>query len=205
MLELLTRFLPLIKDIVLICTGGVAVYVGLRGLDAWRRQLYGQTEYDLGKRILRSTYRVREAIHGVRHPFLQYSRDPDLPEDKLKKLSDKEKEWHALAQAYQKRWQPLSDAKAELDAELLEAEAVWGVEIREKFGSLDGLITELFLAIEYYLDVRNPNVQEEWTPEERKESREIMYARGSKDKFKGRLDAVLKDIEAVLKPHIARR
>lgn len=205
MLELLTKFLPLIKDIVLICTGAVAAYVGLRGLSAWRRQLYGQTEYDLAKRILRSTYKVREAIHGVRNPFLQHSRDPDLPEEKLKKLSDKEKEWHALAQAYQKRWQPLSDAKAELDTELLEAEAVWGVEIREKFSRLDGLVTELSLAVEYYLDVRNPNVQEEWTPKERKESREIMYAHGSKDKFKEKLEAVLKDIETVLKPHITRK
>ncbi len=73
MLELLAKFLPLIKDIVLICTVIVAAYVGLKGLSTWRSQVHGQTEYDLAKRILRATYKAREAIHGVRNPFLQCS------------------------------------------------------------------------------------------------------------------------------------
>jgi hypothetical protein len=85
-MELLPHFLSLIKDIVLICTGAVVAYVGLRGLSAWRRQFYGQTEYELTKRFLRATYKVREVIHIVRYPFLQYPCDPDLPEEKLKQL-----------------------------------------------------------------------------------------------------------------------
>ena len=44
--------------------------------------------------MLGSVYELREAILRVRNPFMQYSKEPDLPEDKLKELSQREREWH---------------------------------------------------------------------------------------------------------------
>lgn len=122
----------IVKDVVLAIAAIVAASVGLRGLGTWRRQLRGNTGYQLAKNILSSVYELREAIAGVRSPLMQYSREPELSQDKLRELSHREKEWHAWAQAYQRRWDPVPAAKAKLDSNLLEAEVVWGPKIRTK-------------------------------------------------------------------------
>lgn len=154
---MLGEIVAIVKDVVLTLAAIVAGYVGIRGLGTWRRQLRGNTEYQLAKTMLTSVYELREAISGVRNPFMQYSKEPDLPQDKLKELSQREREWHALAQAYQRRWEPVPKAMAKLDANLLEAEVVWGPEIRTKANPLNRLTGELLLALQDHLEARNPD------------------------------------------------
>lgn len=136
----LKEWVSLIKDVILTAASLIAGYVGLKGLGTWRRQLTGNTEYELAKKLLRSVYELREAITSVRHPFMQYPRAPDMPEEELKKLSRREAEWRAMAQAYQKRWEVIPKAKLALDTALLEAEVVWGrkIEKAECFNQLIG-------------------------------------------------------------------
>jgi len=138
---------------------------------------------------------------------MEYPIEPDLPQDKMKELSDREKEWHALGQAYQKRWAPVAAAKAKIDANLLEAEAVWGQNILNKAAPLDALIGKLFFAIQDHLEARNPNARHEnLEPEEEEKRRMVMYSRGNseKDEYKERLQEVVADIEGELKPHIVQ-
>jgi len=201
---ILKEWLPLIKDVILTGAAIIAGYVGLKGLSTWRRQLKGNTEYILAKQLLTSIYELREAIAGVRHPFMQYSAEPDVPAEKLKELSSREKEWLAKAQAFQKRWEPTAKAKSVLDTTLLEAEVVWGRNIVEKVAPIDTLVSELRWAIQDYLETTNPNAPYEPIAEEIKERRAIMFARDSleKDEYRKRLEAVIADIEDELKPHI---
>ena len=192
------------KDIILAGAAVVAAYVGFRGLGTWQRQLRGNTEYQLAKSILASAYEVREAIAIVRHPLMEYSREPDLPQEKLKELSAREKEWHALAQAYQSRWEVIPRARAKLDAHLLEAEVLWGSEIRAKVKPLYRLIGELFLAVQDHLEAGKPNARyQDPGVEFTKKYRETLYAIGDEDPFKQRLDEVIRGIETELRPHIA--
>jgi hypothetical protein len=161
----------------------------------------------LAKNILTAVYELREAISAVRHPFMRYSQEPDLPKEKLKELSAREKKWQALVQVYQKWWEPVPAAKAKLDANLLEAEAVWGRDSVGKITPLNGLIGELLWAIQDYLEKQNPNFDYE-SPEreEIKKRQDIMYSRGDaeKDEYRKRLEAAISDIEAELKPHIVQ-
>jgi len=203
---ILKYWLPIIKDTVLIVTATIAGYVGLKGLDTWRRQLIGNTEYELAKQLLKSVYELRGAITTVRHPFMQYSQEPDMAEEKLKELSQREKEWYAMAQAYQKRWEPVLKAKSELDTLLLEAEVVWGKDIVEKISLLNSLIGELLWAIEDHLEAMNPNNHHKTysDSDEIKKRRSIMYARGSEDKdeYKKKFNEAINTVEEELKPHI---
>lgn len=205
LLCILECWLPVIKDVVLIGAAIIAGYVGLMGLGAWRRQLKGNTEYVLAKDLLRSVYELREAISSARNPFMQYSQEPDMPEEKLKKLSEKEKQWHAMAQAYQKRWEPIPKAKSALDTTLLEAEVVWGKKIGEITAPLNNLIGELLWAIQDHLEVMKPSSHyESLGGDEIKKRRDTMYAReaGDQDEYKKRLEAVINSIEKELKQHI---
>ncbi|NTU50397.1 MAG: hypothetical protein HGA87_05900, partial [Desulfobulbaceae bacterium] len=185
---MLGEVVGIVKDIVLTLAAIVAGYVGIRGLSTWRRQLRGNTEYQLARNVLASVYELREAISSVRNPFMQYSKEPDLPADKLKELSQREREWQALAQAYQRRWEPVPKAIAKLDANLLEAEVVWGSEIRAKAAPLNRLAGELLIVLQDHLEARNPDGQyESPDPELRKKRRETLYGLGEKDEFKDRL------------------
>ena len=86
-------WLPIIKDAVLTGAAIIAGYVGLKGLGTWRRQLKGNTEYELAKSLLKAVYELREAIVSARFPGMIYLREPDMPEEKLKELSEQEKKW----------------------------------------------------------------------------------------------------------------
>ncbi|WP_442498807.1 hypothetical protein [Methylobacter sp. sgz302048] len=205
LLSFLQDWLPILKDFILTGAAIVGGYVGWNGLNTWRRQLKGNTEYELAKKLLRSIYELREAIASVRHPFMQYSQEPEMPQEKLKELSGKEKQWHAMAQAYQKRWESVPKSKLSLDTALLEAEVVWGQRIVEITSPLNGLIGELLWAIEDHLEAMNPNSHyENPGAEEIKKRKRIMYARGAsdQDEYKKRLEDIIKSIENELKPHI---
>lgn len=207
-LSCLAQYLPLLKDAVVTATGLVAAYVGLRGLSTWRRQLEGNTEYALAKNVLVSCYAVRSAIAAVRHPFMRYSQEPDLPAEKLKGLDARQKEWHSLAQEYQRRWKPLAEAVAKLESHMLEVEAVWGPSTRAKVEPITKLVSELLWSIEDHLEQRNPTGGAgPDDPSEAKARRMVLYSQHGKypDEFKARLDLAVSEIEAELKPHVLRQ
>ena len=45
-----------IKDIVVTASALTAAVVAVVGLNAWRRQLAGQNEYEVGQHVLRASY-----------------------------------------------------------------------------------------------------------------------------------------------------
>lgn len=202
----MTGFITLLKDIALIAAAITAIYVGIKGLGTWRRQLRGNTEYTLAKNILTSMYELREAISGVRNPFMMYSSEPDLPQEELDELSQKEKEWLALAQAYQKRLEPIPAARAKLKANLLEAEAVWGHDLVAKINPLFRLIKELWLAIQEHLEARTPTIPYESPGSDIIKKRHAILYEGDpeKDDFKNQLEDAIRKVEIELKPHITQ-
>jgi hypothetical protein len=92
------------KDLVLVVTAVIASYVALKGLSTWRRQLRGQSEYELAGRFLKSLFLFRDSLKNVRNPFSWHSNIPNLPKDQLDRLSENEKQWYATAQDFEKRW-----------------------------------------------------------------------------------------------------
>jgi hypothetical protein len=75
--EAITTF----KDVVVAIAAFVGMIVALTGLNTWNRQLKGEVEYELTRRLLKCTYRLREAIQGVRHPMI-FADEKVVPEGK---------------------------------------------------------------------------------------------------------------------------
>jgi hypothetical protein len=200
-------WVPLIKDVVLAIAGVIGSVVAILGLGTWKRQLYGQSEYELAKRLLKSLYLFREVINNARHPFMQYSAVPDLPQDKLEQLSNEEKEWHAQAQAWEKMWEPVAKARADLDTNVLESEVFWGDEIKDKMAKISRLQAELLVAIQEHIERTNPRDPDKtYIGEDSRRVRAIMYGIGdrSKDAFLDRLLTAIEEIENTLKPYIRK-
>jgi len=79
-----------IKDLTLATAAIVTSYVALYGLNAWKRQHIGQVEYSLARRLLKTSYSIRNAINQVRYPMM-WSYEIIEPSEDGKTYSDEEK------------------------------------------------------------------------------------------------------------------
>ncbi|MEX0809384.1 MAG: hypothetical protein WD044_11725 [Dongiaceae bacterium] len=201
------QWLSTASDVIVAIAAIFAGVAGVRGLTAWKQQLTGKVEYDLARSLLRSVFQLRDAITSARNPFVQYSETPDLPEEKLKALSIEEKRWHALTQAYQKRWDPIHESMTVVDANTLEAEVVWGENVEKKVKEIRKLVGELRWAIGDYLEGQNPNeAQGQRNPDTIAERMSILFARGKvdQDPYQQKLENAIKAIEDQIRPTLKR-
>lgn len=207
-IQIAVAYLPIAKDAVIIGAAIVGVYVAIKGLGAWRQQLTGRSDYELSRRILGTLFRYRDAIAGARHPAMWAAEMPAPPEPELGNMSQDELRFYGVSKAYQSRWDKVSEQRTNLYADLLEAEAIWGDELKNIFQRAFDLEHELFTNIRHHVELMNPK-----TPEAtknaiqkiRKKRRDIMYGEISDDdEFKEDLTKVISEIEGYLKPKLSR-
>lgn len=209
-IECLAQFIPITKDIVLTITAVVASIVAVKGLSSWNRQLKGEVEYELTRRLLKSAFKIREALKIVRNPVM-FGYEQPLPEKaEADKMTYDQIRHYGTARAYQTRWDKVDEARAELQMDLLEAEVIWGDVIQKKFSRLFELQVELFSVVQTYLVIMDPN-QPQTTrnayQEIMKTKRDIMYDLSSADKpdeFTNDVTSAVKAIEEHLMPHLHR-
>ena len=199
------EFVPIGKDIAVTLAAITGGFVGVRGLATWQSQLSGNREYRLAKDILTCVYDIRDTIDTIRNPLVSYQYGPDLPKEKLETLASQQREWQALAQAYERRWRPLQAIVARFETHLIEAEVVWGNQTVDKACILSSLISDLHYAIYLSLEARKPLERDETVAElfDGKQ-RLILYGGRKPDEFKNQVNQAVRAIEDQLKPHIER-
>ena len=201
----LAAALSLVKDIALTTAGVTGTYVAIRGLSTWRRQLRGQTDYDVARKVLRCTYRFRDAFEAARSPFMWPSEMVPLPDEPPSEAHAQQT--HQQQRGYRRRLQALWEAGRSLDAELLEAEVLWGGNAGDLSRPLWNAAIDLETAIGQLLEPREtpvpPSEREEWAAE-RKAIRATVYARGRNDAdpFRTQVRQAVAAIETVVRRHI---
>ena len=128
-LQELQAIVSLTKDIITALSAIIAATVAVVGLRTWRKQLKGKTEYELAQKSLRAVYRVRESIALVRNPFMNAGEiDQAMKEANIEgnPLNDPKVDRLSQGAVYQRRWQKLQEALAELELNALEAEDYLG-------------------------------------------------------------------------------
>jgi hypothetical protein len=209
--------LPVIKDwvmpLITVIATAVGIYVALAGLSTWKRQLKGQADHDLARRVLVTLYRYREAIKGLRNPAMSGNEFPLPPEAERNGMSDAQIRYFGLSSAYQNRWLHVRDARIELDTSLLETEALWGDELRSKmFAEVFSLEWSLLVAVRHHLQLNDPNENEETKrvigkmADERGETW-VLYDSLEKDgdQFSRSFAGAIKKVEDFLQPKLGRR
>jgi hypothetical protein len=131
-----------------------AAWAALYGITAWQKQLRGRTEYEdeVARRVLAGVYRVRNALTTVRSPAIfssEYVGRPNRPKDA------RHSDGNDLAYVYQQRFAPVEETYANLQVDLLEAEALWADEIRKCAMALHSCISCLAIAVSSYVDMKN--------------------------------------------------
>ncbi|MGV0981011.1 MAG: hypothetical protein ACOYB0_01480 [Polynucleobacter sp.] len=202
------EIISLAKDLILSGAAITGAVVAIKGLGTWRRQLQGQSEYDLSRRILVSLFKYRDALNTVRNPFMWNSEMPSPSEDEAKLMTREKIQYYGTSKAYEARWNNVQKERANLYADLLEAEALWGKELNDLFKVVFLLQHELFICINRYLEVINPDTDDmskKSTHSIKNKSRDIMYSDLSDegDDFQKDLMASIKNIEKYLKPKLS--
>ncbi len=202
-MELITA----IKDLVVTGAALIGAVVAVKGLGTWQRQLKGKSEYELSRRILVSLFKYRDAINGVRHPMMWANEMPSPPEEEAKKMSSEQIRFYGSEKAYIARWDKAQTERSALYADLLEAEAIWGTELKDRFKAIFDLEHELLVAIRHYLQQINPD-EDEATKEAigniDSKRRDIMYDDLSEegDEYKKEFASAVQNVEQYLKPKL---
>ncbi len=115
--------------------------------------------------------------------------------------------FYGTSKAYQARWDKVQIERSTLYADLLEAEAIWGTDLKILFKKVFDHEHELLTRIRHYIELIDPDRNE--TSKEAIEKiyakrRDIMYDLGEDpDEFKQDLFSAIEDIEKYLKPKLS--
>lgn len=208
-IDCLAQYTSIAKDTVLTLAAVVGAYVALRGLSTWNRQLRGGVEYDLTRRLLKCTYRLREAIKGVRNPVMWPNEMQTPAETEASKMSREKLRHYGIATAYQKRWDKVAEARTDLQTEMLEAEAIWGRTVYEKFDPVFKLQQELFSSVHAYVSACNPDESKDSRAVFQvimQKNRQILNDLSSEmpDEYTQDVTHAVEAIETFLKPHLRK-
>lgn len=153
-------WLDTIKDILSIVSTIILIYVGLSGLQTWKRQLKGNVEYDHARELLSAVYKTRDAIRYVRNPFMSSGehvaalKESDDPPPEID-FRDPELREQAQGLAYEKRWKKINSAVTELDLAAFEAEVLWGTQVRQALRPLRICIADLNWGLNAYFRMKS--------------------------------------------------
>jgi hypothetical protein len=195
-MQQVTELTSLVKDIVVAVAAASAAVAGLLGLQTWRRELKGKSEYAKAKEVLKAVYRVRYAFWDVRNPAIwQYEYPKEMCDDfgNLKKEYRRE----GMLQVYEKRWKVLEDAFNQLKELHLEAQVEWE-NFQDVIWPLLKCRSELLVAIQEHVSTRddlgNRGGQE----------RSKIVWRTENDEFTQKINAAVHEFEKRLWPVIKR-
>lgn len=205
----LQQYLPLVKDFILIIAAIIGAYVALTGLYTWSRQLKGSVEYDLTRRLLKSTYKLRDAVRNVRNPVMTSNEMPEPPNENAENMRYDQIRHYGIEKAYQARWDQVYEIRRELQADMLEAEAIWGTAVYDVFKGLFDLQTELFINVRNYIGVSNPDLNQAIRDALHKamnQKRDVLYelSADEPDEFTKDVSAAIAEVETYLKPHLKK-
>lgn len=198
------EFFTVIKDISVAGAAGVTAYVAWHGLERWRAELAGKASFETARALIRATYKLRDEIHYCRSPFISAS---EFPEDYRGNLGreNPRQEGDAYVHVYSRRWEPVGEAIQQFDAATLEAEALWGREIKEKAEELRGLARRLQVSIDSFIRDKYSGGENFKDRDFRaRMNADVNESRMDSDTLSPAIDSAVEALEVVLRPHLSR-
>lgn len=192
-----------IKDILLGIAGATTAIVAVKGLHSWRRELKGKTEFEAARNLIRATYKLRDELNKCRAPFISAS---EFPEKYSPMNASPQEEAEAYGHIYKNRWEPVANAVQEFDTHTLEAEALWGKEIRPRTNLFCECISELYIAIMMVIrdkasDGRNFEKDKDFA---REMNSKLFALRDEQNEFSEKIKTATSEIENYIRPHLRR-
>lgn len=191
----ITGYLSIAKDIVSIISPLIAVAIAGIGLHAWKRQLKGKSAYDLSQKLLHAVYKIRNAIHEARVPFI-YTGEMEQAKQEAGiegNLIDTAVRSRCMIAVYNNRWRKVITAYEEFEVGKIEAEALWGNIIHDIFSPLHQCVTKLKSNLDMYCMTIDD--QESLDRDALERIRQVIYYRSDDDPYSIELSTATTTVE----------
>lgn len=193
------------KDIILSFAAIITVSIAVYGVRSWSRELREKASFDVARGLIRATYKLRDEIGYSRSPWTSTAEFPSDYSPYPKDRTDK-KQAEAWAYVFNNRWKPVADAQLEFEAQILEAEALWGAEIKTKTNELRQCARKLRVAMEAM--VANEKSGDENFDSDKDfvndVKADVWAIKEDTNKLSQKIIKAVRDIEKALLPHIQR-
>ncbi len=194
----------IIKDIALASAAGTTALVAYTGLEKWQKELRGKANFEVARELIKSVYIIRDELSYCRSPFTAAAEFPEDYKGALGKHTPEEK-GQAWAHVYSRRWKSVGKAVQDFDTAVLEAEALWGPEIKKQATELRQCVSTLQVNIESY-------IQNAYSDGEDFKDREYMKlvqagiwdSKSEDNELTNRINSAIIDLESDIRPHLAR-
>lgn len=195
-----------IKDIVVAGAAATAAIMAYRGLNTWRKELKGRSEYQLAKDTLRTIYKIEDAFRSVRNPMIRPFEYPKELTDHTGGLK-KEHKHEGTTQVYESRFKKMDQAFIELEENFLDALVEWGPENEEKIDPLRRCRAELIVNLQDLLRRYKYPHEKNWKDTDKRNREDDVIYDISKDGqgFTSEINDAVKIFDSWLRPVIARK
>ncbi|NRP10099.1 hypothetical protein XMD509_001208 [Marinobacterium sp. xm-d-509] len=198
------EWITIVKDIVVALAAGITAIVAYKGINKWQSELHGKAEFEVARDLMRATYKLRDELAYCRSPFVSSNEFPENY-NSSESVSNKENA-DAWAHVYSKRWNPVGDAIRQFDMAVLEAEALWGADIKNKAMELRQCAHTLHIDIDAFIADKLHGGQDfenkDFAEKVRSSLNDIKL--GDENPLTKRILAAISQIEIELKNHLKR-
>jgi hypothetical protein len=199
------EYITIIKDIVTIIGAFFAAFIAWQGLSTWRRQLRGNSRYELARRLLLSAYKLRDAVQEMRSPGMHGAEMSNAMKEigwSMDGLDDAKRISVGMQAVYGVRWRKVQEAKRELHVNSLEGKVLWGEEPDAAYREITACTQKLWAEITVYIEFKDSGIVEDY--QERIRRMKIMHPMGTpdEDEFMASLDAGIARFEKLARPYL---
>jgi hypothetical protein len=123
-------------------------------------------------------------------------------------MSPEQRHHYGVFKGYANRWQPVIDIQADLDAAVLEAEVLWGSQIRAVIAPLLALERELFVEMTFTVRMSDPRETREGAEAMQqilRARRRVLYQTDEGDAFATDVSNAIAAVETYVRPHLGYR
>lgn len=177
------------KDVISILGTLSAIGLGFYGINAWRRQLKGTSEFELAKKAVHGAYEFEQYINSVRNPMLNLKAEEV---EAGRTLQEEQRVYNERMQMLQEKWVDLQTVR-------LECKVVWGNEafdafngLGEKLGKLRG---EIWLHFWMKGAYSGPGTTVDNSFERQQENEKFVYFISEEDEFSVSIKEAVQDVE----------
>lgn len=181
-------------------------WVARKGVDAWSRELRGRAQFEAARSLFKAVLKLRDALQAARSPFISAAEFPDAY--RAAGLNpDAKTEADGYAHVLNARWAPVWEAYREVETQALEAEALWGADVRGKVDAVKAVVRTVNAAIHAFMrNLQTGGEDFKANPPFGQKVRSEVFGSDSDDEseLNKRLRTAVQAVEEEMRPHLRR-
>ncbi|NDJ81450.1 hypothetical protein GXP65_10470 [Vibrio campbellii] len=198
------EIVTLVKDVVLGLSALGTFFVAMYGVKSWARELKGKADFEVSRQLIRAVYKFRDEMEYSRSPMTLPNEFPENYDPMNRSSEYKAESWSYV---FSNRWKPVVEAVQELEAQGLEAEALWGNEVKGLVQELRKNARLLRVGMQAVVDNEmedNENFSSDPELGKQMRSRVFKPIRDEQDEITDAVKLSVEKLENYLRPHLKR-